>query len=51
VQYRPRLVEPLGESRSDAEIAFAIADELGLSDQFFGGSIDAGREHILNLSA
>ena len=47
MQYRPRLVEPLGESRSDAEIAFAIADELGLSNQFFGGSIDAGREHIL----
>jgi anaerobic selenocysteine-containing dehydrogenase/ferredoxin-NADP reductase len=47
IQYRPRMVEPLGESRSDAEIAFAIADELGLRDQFFGGDIEVGRQHIL----
>ncbi|WP_164736412.1 molybdopterin-dependent oxidoreductase [Rhizobium vallis] len=47
IQYRPKLVEPAGETRSDAEIAFAIADELGLREQFFGGSIDAGRQYIL----
>ncbi|WP_271022280.1 molybdopterin-dependent oxidoreductase [Rhizobium sp. RCAM05973] len=47
IQYRPALVPSAGESRSDAEIAFAIADQLGLNSQFFEGSIDAGREHIL----
>lgn len=47
VQFRPKLVEPMGESRSDAEIAFSLADELGLSEQFFGGSIDAGRDYVI----
>ncbi|SAL53778.1 molybdopterin oxidoreductase [Caballeronia udeis] len=47
IQYRHKMVEPIGESRSDAEIVFAIANELGLRDQFFGGDIDAARSYIL----
>ncbi|MFQ6185977.1 molybdopterin-dependent oxidoreductase [Sinorhizobium meliloti] len=47
VQFRPKIVEPMGESRSDAEIAFSLADELGLREQFFGGSIDAGRDYVI----
>lgn len=47
IQYRPKMVEPAGETRSDTEIAFAMANELGLSDLFFGGDIDAARAHVL----
>jgi anaerobic selenocysteine-containing dehydrogenase len=41
-QLRPAVVKPLHESRSDAEIIFDLAKRLGLSEQFFGGDIDAG---------
>jgi anaerobic selenocysteine-containing dehydrogenase/ferredoxin-NADP reductase len=47
IQYRPRLVEPLGESRSDNQVIFALADALGLREHFFGGDIDAGRAYQL----
>ncbi|MDB5531067.1 MAG: hypothetical protein JWR51_4170 [Devosia sp.] len=47
IQLRQKMVEPAGESRSDADIAFAIAAELGLKAQFFDGDVDAGREYIL----
>ena len=47
IQLRPRIVEPAGQSRSDADIAFALAAELGLNEQFFSGSIRDGRQHIL----
>ncbi|MBA1144704.1 molybdopterin-dependent oxidoreductase [Mesorhizobium neociceri] len=50
VQLRQQVVASAGESRSDAEIAFALADELGLRDQFFDGSIEAARSHILQPS-
>ena len=47
VQYRHKLVDSQGESRSDLEIVMAIAEQLGLRDRFFGGDIDAGRTHML----
>ena len=50
VQLRQQMVASAGESRSDADIAFALAEELGLRDQFFDGSIEAARSHILQPS-
>ena len=42
VQLRAPVVEPRGESRSDAWIAFALAERLGLGNRFWGGDLDAG---------
>ena len=42
VQLRPPVVESRGESRSDGEIAFALAERLGLGNRFWGGDMDAG---------
>ncbi|TPK62439.1 2Fe-2S iron-sulfur cluster binding domain-containing protein [Mesorhizobium sp. B2-4-15] len=50
VQLRQQVVPSAGDSRSDAEIAFALAEQLGLGDQFFGGSIEAARSYILEPS-
>jgi anaerobic selenocysteine-containing dehydrogenase/ferredoxin-NADP reductase len=47
IQLRQKMIEPLGESRSDAEICFDLAGRLGLSDQFFDGDIEAARTYIL----
>jgi anaerobic selenocysteine-containing dehydrogenase len=47
IQLRPRMVEPFGDSRSDLEIVFDLATRLGLGEAFFGGSIEAGWNHIL----
>ena len=47
IQLRQKMVEPLGESRSDTEICFDLARRLGLSDDFFGGDIEAGLSHFL----
>src|SRR4029453_2393686 len=47
VQLRTPLVSPVGESRSDLEVIFALATRLGLAEQFFGGDVDAGWEHQL----
>ena len=47
VQHRPRMVEPVGQSRSDAEVVFDLAQRLGLGEEFFGGDLDAGRDHWL----
>ncbi|MFC8981747.1 molybdopterin-dependent oxidoreductase [Streptomyces sp. NPDC057131] len=41
VQLRPRLVEPLGASRSDTEVVFDLAGRLGLGGEFFDGDIEA----------
>ncbi|GFG49678.1 molybdopterin dinucleotide-binding protein [Mycolicibacterium agri] len=48
IALRPRMVPPVGESRSDTEIVFALATRLGLDEQFFGGDIEAGWQHILD---
>ncbi|VFR57078.1 Anaerobic dimethyl sulfoxide reductase chain A [plant metagenome] len=47
VQLRQRMVTPRGESRSDNEILFDLAARLGMGEQFFGGSLDAGWNHLL----
>lgn len=47
VQLRPAAVESRGESRSDGEIAFALADRLGLGDRFWGGDMEAGYQEWL----
>jgi anaerobic selenocysteine-containing dehydrogenase len=49
-QLRPPVVQPLHESRSDLEIIFDVATRLGLSEQFFGGDIDAALNYHLALS-
>ena len=46
-QLRPAVVKPLHESRSDTEIIFDLAKQLGLSEQFFNGDIDAALNHQL----
>ncbi|MEQ9331082.1 molybdopterin-dependent oxidoreductase [Thalassobaculum sp.] len=47
VQLRPPVVAPVGEARSDTDIVLGLADRLGLSDLFFGGSADAGHDRVL----
>ncbi|GAA4551738.1 molybdopterin-dependent oxidoreductase [Amycolatopsis samaneae] len=47
VQFRPRMVAPAGESRSDTEIVFELARRLGMADDFFGGDLTAARDHVL----
>ena len=47
VQLRQRMVTPRGESRADYEIVLDLAVRLGMGDQFFGGSIEAGWNYML----
>ena len=47
VQLRPKMIEPVGESRSDTEIVFDLAQRLGMGDHFFDGDIVAGWNHQL----
>lgn len=47
VQLRQRMVSSRGESRSDNDIVFELASRLGMRDQFFGGSLEAGWNHML----
>ncbi|MHC2332993.1 anaerobic selenocysteine-containing dehydrogenase/ferredoxin-NADP reductase [Bradyrhizobium sp. USDA 4454] len=47
VQFRPRMVEPVGEVKADYEIAAALALKLGMGDLFFGGDIKAGWNYQL----
>ncbi|QEI09090.1 molybdopterin-dependent oxidoreductase [Pigmentiphaga aceris] len=47
MQFRPRMVSPRGESRSDNEIVFDLATRLGMADEFFGGDLRAGWAHYL----
>src|SRR5918994_6948295 len=42
LQYRPAVVEPLGERRSDTWIIFELAKRLGFGDQFWNGDVEAG---------
>ena len=50
VQLRAPLVPPVGESRSDLEVIFDLADRLGLGRDFFDGDVHAGWEHQLEPS-
>ncbi|MFD1330627.1 molybdopterin-dependent oxidoreductase [Methylopila musalis] len=47
VQFRPRLVSSRGESRSDADIVFALATRMGMDEAFFGGSLERGWDAML----
>jgi len=47
VQYRAPAVAPLGESRSDEWIAFALAQRLGLAHRFWDGDADAAYREML----
>jgi anaerobic selenocysteine-containing dehydrogenase len=47
LQYRPAVVQPLAERRSDTWIIFELAKRLGLGDQFWNGDIEAGYSHEL----
>lgn len=46
-QHRPRMIPPVGDTRSDAEIVVGLAERLGMGDAFFGGDIEAGWNHML----
>lgn len=47
IQLRQRMVSPRGESKSDTEIVFALAEKLGMGELFFNGSIETGWNWIL----
>jgi anaerobic selenocysteine-containing dehydrogenase len=47
LQYRPWVVEPLAERRSDTWIIFQLATRLGFSAQFWNGDIEAGYAYEL----
>ena len=47
IQLRPAVVSPRGESRSDTEIVFQLAERLGLGKHFFGGDVEKGLRHVL----
>ena len=47
VQYRPAVIEPLAERRSDTWIVFELAKRLGLGEKFWQGDIDAAYEYEL----
>ena len=47
VQYRPAVIAPLAERRSDTWIVFELAKRLGFADDFWQGDIDAAYEHEL----
>jgi anaerobic selenocysteine-containing dehydrogenase len=50
VQLRQSVVPPPGAARSDTDIIFDLARRLGLSEQFFGGSVEAAYRHQLQPS-
>ncbi len=47
LQYRPAVVAPLGERRSDTWMIFELAKRSGLGEQFWHGDIEAGYAHEL----
>jgi anaerobic selenocysteine-containing dehydrogenase/ferredoxin-NADP reductase len=49
VQLRQQMVSARGESRSDNDIVFDLAVRLGMGSEFFGGSLEAGWNHLLAL--
>ncbi|NUR97131.1 MAG: molybdopterin-dependent oxidoreductase [Kribbellaceae bacterium] len=50
VQLRTPVASARGEARSDLQIIFALAEHLGLGDQFFGGDLDAAFRYQLEPS-
>ena len=47
VQLRPAVIQPVGDSRPDAEIIFNLAKRLELGSYFFDGDIDAASNYQL----
>ncbi|MCR8548944.1 molybdopterin-dependent oxidoreductase [Salipiger sp. P9] len=47
VQLRQPMVSRRGDTRSDAEIVFALAGRLNMGEAFFGGSLERGYEAML----
>jgi anaerobic selenocysteine-containing dehydrogenase len=47
VQYRPSVVAPLYERRSDTWIVFQLAQRMGMAEQFWDGDIEAAYSHEL----
>jgi len=44
------MVPSQGQSRSDYDIVMELAKRMGMSEQFFGGSMEAGWNHMLQPS-
>lgn len=47
VQLRQKMVEPVGEARSDTEIVFSLATRMGLGRYFWDGDIEAAYRYQL----
>jgi anaerobic selenocysteine-containing dehydrogenase len=47
VQFRPALVAPRGEARSDIDIVFDLAVRLGIGNHFWHGDVAAALDHHL----
>jgi anaerobic selenocysteine-containing dehydrogenase len=47
LQYRPAVVKPIAERRSDTWIIFELAKRLGFGEQFWNGDIEAGYAYEL----
>ena len=47
VQLRPAVIAPIGDARSDTDIVLSLAERLGMGDQFFGLTVDAGHDALL----
>ena len=47
IQYRPQMIESLGESRSDTWVCFELARRLDLNHVFWEGDVDAAWHEIL----
>ncbi|MEO1192311.1 MAG: molybdopterin-dependent oxidoreductase [Pseudomonadota bacterium] len=50
LQLRPAVLPSLGESKSDVEIVFALAQRLGFGEQFWDGDWDASLRALLEPS-
>lgn len=42
IQFRPQMIQPVGQSRADYDIAIDLAQRLGLGEEFFDGDVRAG---------
>ena len=50
VQLRQQMVPSQGQSRADYDIVIELAKRLGMAEQFFGGSVQAGWDYMLQPS-